>query len=65
MSAERSPRQLKMRTQPLSVAFSWSERDLVVKAADQLGDTVSGFIREAAVKAAIRKLNAASRATAA
>jgi uncharacterized protein (DUF1778 family) len=65
MPAERTPRQLKIRTSPLSVSFSLPERDLVVRAADTQGDTVSGFIREAAVKAAIRKLNAASRAEAA
>jgi uncharacterized protein (DUF1778 family) len=65
MTAERSPRQMKMRTSPLSVSFSLPERDLVVEAAFQQGDTVSGFIREAAVKAAIRKIAAASRAKAA
>ncbi len=65
MTAERSPRQMKMRTSPLSVSFSLPERDLVVQAAEQLGETVSAFIRDAAVKSAIRKLNAASRAKAA
>lgn len=62
---ENTPRQLKLRTSPLSVSFSRPERDLVVQAAERQGDSVSGFIREAAVKAAIRKLNAASRSTAA
>lgn len=62
MTAESTPRQLKLRTTPLSVSFSRAERDLVVQAAEQLGETVSAFIRDAAVKAAIRKLNAASRA---
>lgn len=62
---ENTPRQLKLRTSPLSVSFSRPERDLVVQAAFRQGDSVSGFIREAAVKAAIRKLNAASRSTAA
>jgi uncharacterized protein (DUF1778 family) len=56
---------MKMRTSPLSVSFSLPERDLVVQAAEQLGETVSAFIRDAAVKSAIRKLNAASRAKAA
>jgi uncharacterized protein (DUF1778 family) len=60
-----TPRQLKLRTSPLSVSFSRPERDLVVQAAEEQGDTVSGFIRDAAVKAAIRKLNATSRAKAA
>ena len=65
MPDENTPRQLKLRTSPLSVSFSRPERDLVVQAAEQLGDTVSAFIRDAAVRSAARKLHAASRAKAA
>lgn len=50
----RSPRQLKLRTSPLSVSFSLPERESVQRAAELSGDSVSAFIREAAVKAAER-----------
>lgn len=51
-----SPRQLKLRCAPLSVAFSMAERDAVAQAAYLSGETVSAFIRAAAVKAASRTL---------
>lgn len=50
----RPVRQLKTRTTPLSVSFSQEERDAVVRAAYLSDETVSAFIRAAAVKAAIR-----------
>ncbi len=54
MRDERSPRQLKLRTSPLSVSFSFAEREAVISAAYLSGDSVSAFIRAAAVKAAGR-----------
>jgi uncharacterized protein (DUF1778 family) len=54
MNDERSPRQLKLRTSPLSVSFSVAEREAVISAAYLSGDSVSAFIRDAAVKAAGR-----------
>ena len=54
MRDERSPRQLKLRTSPLSVSFSFAEREAVTTAAYLSGESVSAFIREAAVKAADR-----------
>lgn len=48
------PRQLKLRSAPLSVAFSLTERDAVANAAHLSGESVSAFIRAAAVKAAER-----------
>lgn len=50
----RTLRQLKMRTTPLSVSFSQIERDDVQNAASAQGETVSAFIRAAAIKAAAR-----------
>ena len=64
MRDEPSPRQLKIRTTPLSVAFSVSERDAVQQAAYLAGETVSAFIRTAAVKAAMRTLSRDRRAAA-
>ena len=49
-----SPRQLKLRTSPLSVSFSFTERNTVQRAAELSGESVSAFIRDAAVKAAER-----------
>lgn len=65
MPDENTPRQLKLRTSPLSVSFSRPERDLVVQAAEQLGDTVSAFIRDAALRAASQTMNDTARAKAA
>lgn len=52
-----SPRQLKLRTSPLSVSFSVPEREAVQRAAHLSGDSVSAFIRDAAVKSAERVLS--------
>lgn len=49
-----SPRQLRLRTKPLSVALSPIEEQQVKRAAYLTGETVSAFIREAAVRAAKR-----------
>lgn len=59
MRDERPPRQLKDRIAPLSVSFSMPERDAVKQAADLKGDSVSAFIRNAAVKSAERALRKA------
>lgn len=56
-----SPRQLKLRIAPLSVAFSLTEREAVQQAAYLSGETVSAFIREAAVRAAERRLRQGDR----
>ena len=47
-------RQLRVRSTPLSVSFSEVERDTVVQAATLSAESVSAFIRAAAVKAAER-----------
>ena len=52
MTIMRSLRQQKMRTTPLSVAMSLDEREAVQTAADLQGETVSAFIRTAAVRSA-------------
>jgi len=47
-------RQMKSRTTPLSVSFSQDERDTVVRAAHLSDETISSFIRAAALRAAQR-----------
>jgi uncharacterized protein (DUF1778 family) len=54
-----------MRTHRLSIALSEPERALVYQSADHIGETVSGFIRDAAIRAATKTMNTASRAKAA
>lgn len=54
MAEKRTLRQLKVRTSPLSVSFSLIERDAVQDAAETEGESVSAFIRDAAVKRAAR-----------
>lgn len=65
MNRNRSLRQTKMRTHRLSIALSEPERALVYQSADHIGETVSGFIRDAAIRAATKTMNTASRAKAA
>lgn len=64
VTPERSKRQMKMRSTPLSVSFSMEERDIVNEAAELKGDTVSAFIRAAAVKSAERQVAKAQKAAA-
>ena len=64
MSETRPVRQLKLRNTPLSVAFSQQERDQVQDAANLSDQSVSAFIRAAAVKAAARTLGRAIKAAA-
>lgn len=59
---EPTKRQMKLRTTPLSVAFALHEREQVNEAAELAGETVSAFIRAAAVKQAERALARAKRA---
>jgi uncharacterized protein (DUF1778 family) len=56
MANERPLRQLTIRTTPLAVSFSLTERTDVQKAARLSDQSVSAFIRAAAVKAAARTL---------
>lgn len=57
MATERPLRQLTIRTTPLSVSFSLAERTDVQQAARLSDQSVSAFIRAAAVKAAARTLD--------
>lgn len=54
-------RQTKLRTTPLSVAFALDEREAVTEAARLSGDSVSAFIRAAAVKRAEREIAKAEK----
>ena len=64
MSETRPVRQLKLRNTPLSVAFSTQERDQVLEAAYLSEQSVSAFIRAAALKAAQRVCARAIKAAA-
>jgi len=56
MREGKAVRQLRVRSTPLSVAFSTAERETVVQAATLSDESVSAFIRAAAVKAAERTM---------
>lgn len=65
MQRNRSLRQMRLRTHRLSFCLSEPERALIMQCADEMGDTVSAFIRDALLRAASQTMNAASRAKAA
>jgi uncharacterized protein (DUF1778 family) len=56
---------MRLRTHRLSIALSVPERALVMRSADKTGDTVSAFIRDAALRAASQTMNDTARAKAA
>jgi hypothetical protein len=65
MHHDLTPRQLRLRTRPRSVAFSPLEEAAVLRAVERTGDTISGFIRAATLDAASRTLQPPETARAA